>query len=284
MAILIIYPSSYYDLYKVDEDLSEEYEAEISTGLFDTIFFGYSQWFDEGRLVLTQKPLEKRNAIYRGWMMKPDKYKVFYEKMLDNNIHLITTPDEYELMHIFPNIYPQIVYDTARTLTFPLDKEIDVNILNKNFDMFMIKDYVKSVKGTNFPKYFKTPVSQPDFNEWIRKFYEYRGNLLTGGICVKEYLSLKKYGDKTNEFRVFYCNGEVLSICRNSLQPDFVAQPPLEMIFKYKNLQSLYYTLDFAELDNGIWKIIEAGDGGVSGLSPNQDIVAYYRSLYKILE
>lgn len=28
----------------------------MNTGLFDTVFFGYNAWFDEGRLVLTYKP------------------------------------------------------------------------------------------------------------------------------------------------------------------------------------------------------------------------------------
>ena len=40
----------------------------------------------------------------------------------------------------------------------------------------------------------------------MKLFYNYRGNLYTGGICIKEYLLLRKYGDKTNEYRVFYVN------------------------------------------------------------------------------
>ena len=32
--------------------------------------------------------------------MNPEKYERFYERLLENNIRLITTPEEYELMHI----------------------------------------------------------------------------------------------------------------------------------------------------------------------------------------
>ena len=42
--------------------------------------------------------------------------------------------------------------------------------------------------------------------------------------------------------------------------------------------------MDYAELADGTWKIIEAGDGGVSGLSPGQNLEAYYRALYNALK
>ncbi len=55
----------------------------------------------------------------------------------------------------------------------------------------MIKDYVKSVKGTDFPKFFDKNTTQDELDNWMNVFYKYRGNLLTGGICVKEFLPLK---------------------------------------------------------------------------------------------
>lgn len=38
-------------------------------------------------------------------MMKPKKYEAFYNELLENNIELVTSPKEYELMHMFPNVY-----------------------------------------------------------------------------------------------------------------------------------------------------------------------------------
>lgn len=115
-------------------------------------------------------------------------------------------------------------------------------------------------------------------------FYKYRGDLLTGGICIKEYLDLKHYDGKTNEFRVFYVNHENISLSRNSGQPDYTCTPPENLINKYSGLKSPYYTIDYAELTDGTWKIIEAGDGSVSGLSPGQDAGAYFRALYQAVK
>ncbi len=56
--------------------------------------------------------------------------------------------------------------------------------------------------------------------------------------------------------------------------------PPQELIEKYRGLKSPYYTLDYAELEDDLWKILEAGDGQVSGLSDFQDYYSYFRTLY----
>lgn len=281
MIDLILFPSSYFDVKKVDEDLIDEYRGAKATDLFDIIIFGYDKWFNENKLVLTDIPETKRKAVYRGWMMKPDKYKKFYNQLLENNIELVTSPKEYELMHIFPNIYKHFGNDTAKMKLYPLHEKIDVNDLKKTFKRFMIKDYVKSVKGTNFPKFFDESISQEEFDQWMEVFYKYRGNLLTGGICVKEFLQLKYYGERINEYRVFYINHKVATISRNSAQGNFTPEVPRDLVDKYNDIDSLYYTVDFAELEDGSWKVIEAGDGSVSGLSEFQDAEQYYRALYQ---
>ncbi len=280
MVDLVLFPSSFFSVKKVDEDLQIEYDAVKETGLFDTILFGYDKWFNEGKLVLTEKPSQKRMAIQRGWMMKPEQYELFYGELLKNNIQLVTTPAEYRLMHIFPNVYKCFGTDTARMEIYPLHQQIHVNKLKTLFDRFMVKDFVKSVKGTDFPKFFDQTISQEEFDDWMEVFYKYRGNLLTGGICIKEFLDLKLYGDRTNEYRVFYVNYEIATVSRNSGQGNFTPEPPRKLLEKYRNMKSCYYTIDYAELKDGTWKVMEAGDGSVSGLSENQDAGHYFRTLY----
>ena len=280
---LILFPSEYYDIKMVDSDLRQEYDAVRDTGLFDVVLFGYDQWFNEGKLKIQGIPETMRGAVYRGWMMKPEDYERFYREAHENNIELLTSPEEYRLMHIFPNVYEYVREDTAKMEIFPLHKSIDVEKLKKSFDRFMVKDCVKSEKGTEIPRFFDGAITQEEFDHWMEVFYNYRGNLLTGGICIKEYLNLKKYGDKTNEFRVFYINHTAATVCRNSGQGNYTKEPPRLLIDKYSNLGSPYYTVDYAELEDGRWVIIEAGDGGVSGLSEGQDYGQYFRSLYHLI-
>ncbi len=282
MIDLILFPSSFFSIKKVDEDLQGEYDAVRSTGLYDTIFFSYDNWVKEGVLILNETPSMKRKAIMRGWMMKPEQYEKFYCALSEKNIELMTNPADYRQMHIFPNVYNLFGKDTAAMKIYPLHEQIDIEALKKQFPRFMIKDFVKSVKGTEFPKYFDTSVSQDVFDEWMKVFYKYRGDLLTGGICVKEFLDLKFYDNRPNEYRVFYVNGEIVTISRNSGQRDYTPEPPKELIEKYRNLPSCYYTVDYAELTDGSWKVMEAGDGSVSGLSENQNAEHYFRALYHV--
>ena len=157
-------------------------------------------------------------------MMKPEQYALFYRELLSQKIRLLTTPEMYESLHLFPRVYPELLPDTARMLTFPLHSEIDVRTCQRAFGRFLVKDYVKSVKGSEFPAYFDENCSQEAFNVWMELFYRYRGDLLTGGICIKEFLDLKRYEGRTNEYRVFYVNHEPICISRNSGQEGKVAE------------------------------------------------------------
>lgn len=114
----------------------------------------------------------------------------------------------------------------------------------------------------------------------MKKFYEYRGGLFTGGICIKEFVELKKYANFKNEYRVFYINGKVATVNRNSGQSEYLPKPPIELIEKYRKMDSCFYTIDFAESENGKWIVIEAGDRSVSGLSDFQDYCEFFRKLY----
>lgn len=99
----------------------------------------------------------------------------------------------------------------------------------------------------------------------------------------EEFLDLKFYEGHPNEYRVFYACNEIVTVSRNSGQQDYTPEPPKELIERYSNLPSCYYTVDFAELDDGTWNVMETGDGSVSGLSENQNAEHYFRTLYYAL-
>lgn len=276
----LLFPSDYFNRKEVDQDMKEEYNAAMSTGLFDVLLFGYDEWFNENWLVLSHEPETTEDVIYRGWMMTPEKYQSFYDALLKHDIKLVTSPASYQLMHAFPNVFPYLAEDTPDMIVFEKGEPVDIELAKQKYGRFMVKDFVKSVKGSSFPKYFDRKTTQAEFDKAMELFYELRGDLFTGGICLKEYVDLKLYGDHTNEYRVFYINGAPRTICRNSLQINTTSELPEELVNKYAKLGSPFYTIDYAERADGQWIIIEAGDGQVSGLSPGQDMAAFYRALY----
>lgn len=276
----VLFPSEVFSIKEVDSCFESEFNAAKENGNFEIYFYDYEEFVSSGVLLLNRKPQEKTLTVLRGWMLKNDQYKDFHNKLLEKNIELITSPDEYSQMHLFPYIYPRIIEDTPKILSYPENVKIDLSEIKSTFKRFMIKDFVKSEKGTDFPKYFDSSITENDFEHYLKMFKEYRGKLFTIGYCFKEFVDLKKYNNHTNEWRVFYLNGKAVSVCQNSEQENIEAKVPENLVEKYKNLPSPFYTIDFAELEDGSWKILETGDGQVSGLSKNQDISSFFQKLF----
>lgn len=53
-----------------------------------------------------------------------------------------------------------------------------------------------------------------------------------------------------------------------TLQPDYAKMPPADLTERYSDFPVFIIRFDYAEIADGTWKILEAGDGNVSGLSP----------------
>lgn len=273
----ILFPSDYFNRNKIDAELEQEYIAAKKAG-FDVMLFDYSSWFESRKLVLNRDS-DCDLILYRGWMMKPELYCEFEKQLKKVGYHLVVECNAYKRLHEFVHVYPIIRDDTAPMMKFPLHTRIDVKFLQDTFGRFMVKDYVKSVKGSDFPVYFDSSIIQSEFDNWMEKFYEYRGDLLTGGICIKKYLDLKKYGRSTNEYRAFYYHNELMMLMKSSNQIMEYGKPPVELINKYKMLDSPFFTIDFAELEDGSWTVIECGDGQVSGITDSSQTELFYKLL-----
>ncbi|MDE7224606.1 MAG: hypothetical protein K2O34_12620, partial [Acetatifactor sp.] len=138
--MMILFPSSYLNSRRVDEAFEREYEAAHEAGLEATLF--YQQLWDEKRELRLDS--EKMGCVlYRGWMMKPEDYQIFHNRLRDRGLSLLTSPGQYETMHIFPNAYKWLAEDTPKTLFFPLHARMDVEEIRRELGEFLIKDYVK---------------------------------------------------------------------------------------------------------------------------------------------
>jgi hypothetical protein len=143
----------------------------------------------------------------------------------------------------------------------------------------MVKDYVKSAKQTGFPQRIETPVTREDCDRLSDEFIRLRGDLYTGGIVCKQYVELRKYAMRTNEWRGFYLFGKLLTLSGNSMQFPVCPQPPKELVERMEGFDSPFYTVDFGELADGSWTVLETGDGQVSGLATEIMPEEFYAAL-----
>ena len=278
----VLFPADYFSKKAPDGAMRVEYEAAVAEVRLDIGLFDLELFEECGAFVLI-RPFsdESLPLLYRGWMMKPEQYATFFGAMRESGLEPMTRPEEYDEFHMFPFAYARhsvLNLNAPRLVAFP-GKSVDAEVVNRTFSEFMVKDYVKSVKGTSFPASVRTPISQGDLDALVEEFVRLRGGLFTKGIVLKEVVDLRRYGDATNEWRAFYLQGKLLNVCRNSNQHANTPAPPAGLVSSCGSLGSPYYTVDFAELGDGCWVVIETGDGQVSGLAAAQDPVIYYQVL-----
>lgn len=284
MEKIILYPCSYDNLREVDEDYKFEEQIANKFGI-NTVTFNYDAFvtFGEKLKIHSNIELNKDNmvtAVYRGWMLLPEKYKELYDNLLELGIKLVNNPDEYENAHCFNKAYKELEEYTPKILVFNKDEKINWINVQKIISKFIVKDFVKSVKGFDFEHYLDFTYTDNELDNKIEKFKKLRGNLYTGGIILKEYVDLDRSGGKTHEFRGFYYNGRLVTLYQNSNNTEDEIKNVIKFANSIPKLKSKFYTVDFAIKKNGETIVIETGDGQVSGIDSEEEVSTLYNYIF----
>ena len=265
-----------HPLYKdqVDEDYREEYQT---AGLNSPCaLFSYED-LKEGKLSLFGEKISGL-TIYRGWMMKPDMYNFFYDKLEEKGIILINTPEEYKRYHTLPGWYnefkeftPESVWENTGTLESALDLTIGLS------GSYIVKDYVKSRKHEWYDAcYIQNITDTTNVKKTIGNFIERQGDSLVGGIVLRKFVKLKPIGyhEKSGmpiseEYRVFVYAGRVMIIENywRTENKNIISDDEFTWIFTLiDKIRSNFVTMDLGRTEDGKLIVMELGDGQVSGL------------------
>ena len=259
---------------KVDGDYEEEFQAaglEHACALFsyEDLEIGKLSLYGENVSGLT---------IYRGWMMKPDLYRVFYNKLEENGIILINTPEEYERYHMLPGWYDDFKDDTAQSVWEDQGTVDSALLLTRGLKgSYIVKDYVKSRKHEWYDACFINNIAnKTNAERIIRNFVERQDSDLVGGVVLRQFEKLKSIGFHpksgmpiSEEYRIFAFAKRIMII-------DDYWQADKKVSFSDKEYQwieasvrkfeSHFVTMDIARREDGKLIIMELGDGQVSGL------------------
>ena len=269
----ILFPCD-QNLKQVDENFLIEFnmckELQINTALYD-----HDKLISDDIIKITNFSDDK--IILRSWMLNKSQYLKLYNKLLIKNCKLINNVDEYLYCHYFPNVLQDIKNYCINSTWFYLSDMDDklLKLVHKNIKTdLIIKDFVKSEKGTNYFKINKD-ITFNDFKIFVNAFINERQPLFNEGIVLKEYLKVKN-----NEWRAFILNGELISLDRNS-SDNSLESPSIDYIKTIAKIinKSNFYTIDFIQKENDEWIILECGDGQVSGLSKNTNVKNFYVNL-----
>jgi hypothetical protein len=237
---------------------------------------------------------EPASCVYRGWMLRPERYDVLFAALAERGLLLVNHPDAYRRCHYLPGWYPAFEDMTPRSVWLETGPHVSIDGVMDLLATFgsaplILKDFVKSRKHEWAEACFIPSASDhAGVERVVRRFIELQGDDLAGGLVFREFVDLKQLGPHpqsgmplTREFRLFFANHQLIASVPYWDGVDYGAQDmPIDRFeLAATRVDSAFFTMDVAQKADGDWLVIELGDGQVAGLPENVAIPAFYAAL-----
>lgn len=248
---------------------------------------------DRAIRAVPQQP-EPCQALYRGWMLRPEQYTQLYDALAARDLRLLNDPVAYRHTHYLPESYALIEGSTPRTVWLSTGPDVEMDRVMEALRPFgdapvIVKDYVKSRKHEWAEAcYVPSAADRAAVERVVRRFLELQGDDLNEGLVFREFVNFRPLTAHsrsgmplTKEYRVFVLDGEPLYTVPYWEEGVYDADPPPLDAFRevMRSIRSQFYTMDLAQRMDGEWLIVELGDGQVAGLPDRTDFAAFYTTL-----
>lgn len=289
----IIMCSDAFDTRRVDPDWAAECEVARGEGLRVELVHWESVVAGDGDEAVRGVPARSGLAIYRGWMLTPERYALLFESLRTRGVELVTSPDCYTQAHTLPGWYPFFEGYTPRSSWLPFSKGDPIEaafaqareLLASCPDGIMVKDYVKSRKHEWLEACF---IPDDAALERVISTFVERQEEIVGGLVFREFVPLQPLGPHPRsgmpmsvELRMLLYNGKVIATM--PYWPDQKLDYALPDLCKFSSafagLGQGLVSVDLALTVANEWIVIEVGDGQVSGLPNPSDALALYSAL-----
>lgn len=293
----ILFPSSPMSAREIEPDYADEHAAAVAAG-FTVGFMDHS--------LVTSGEAERAArlardlaglTIYRGWMLTPTQYASLYAVLAERGVVLVNDPAAYRFCHWLPESYAAIEGRTPRTVWMPLAGAPDMDAVMALLRPFgdaplVLKDYVKSQKHYwNEACFIPHGNDRPAVERTVRRFLDLQGPDLNEGLVFREFVPLKVVGKHPRsgmplsaEVRTFWFDRQlVLAEGYWHGFEDLSASAPIDAFADVvARVPSRFFVMDLALRADGTWKVVELGDGQVSGLQDPTSATRFYDRLAEL--
>jgi hypothetical protein len=235
----------------------------------------------EAERAVERVPVGLGAAWYRGWMIPFEHYRALARALEQRGVELLVAAERYRAAHELPGWYaafadvtPVSVWRAGGAGRMPSADELVSLVGGLRPGPGVVKDYVKSRKYEWDEACFIPDVSDTAaVARVVRRFVELQGEFLAGGVVLREFESFVAPQSVAAEVRVWWLDGEARLVTphpdsphRESLVPELGQIEPA-----VRRLGCRFVTTDVALRTDGVWRVVEAGDGQVSDLHPSVD-------------
>jgi ATP-grasp domain, R2K clade family 3 len=264
--MMLLVPADVLRARRVDHHFAAEADAARAAGM-DVALVDHDALSRPGDAddAVRRVPAGDEAAIYRGWMLRSEQYTAFAEALRRRNVTLRTNPEQYRQAHELPSWYPSLAVVTPRSVWTVGDDRAAFDRARGELGPgpAVLRDYTKSMKH-----YWHEAALIPELDDgdaaWAvaTRFRELRGEDMTGGFVLREFERFVSV-----EVRTWWVDGECRLI---GPHPDTTQDMPAtevdltEVEPLIAGLGLPFVTADVALRADGVWRVIELGDGQVS--------------------
>jgi hypothetical protein len=263
-AVILLVPADVLRPRRVDEHFAAEVDAARAAGVevalvdHDALAAG-----DAERAVA--RVSGDGVALYRGWMLRSEQYAAFAHALAQRGVTLRTTPAQYRQAHELPGWYAALAAVTpASVWTDGVDRgAFDRARGELGPGPAVLRDYTKSMKHHWHEAAFVPDVADPE-PAWTvaSRFRELRDEDLVGGFVLRRFERFV-----SAEVRTWWVDGVCRLVGPHPDTPDDPPAPELDLTAiapLVSGLRLPFVTADLVRRDDGVWRLVEVGDGQVS--------------------
>jgi hypothetical protein len=204
-------------------------------------------------------------AIYRGWMLTGQAYAGLEAALAAGGTRLHTTADQYRRGHELPGWYAALAGFTPPSAWTAGTARSDFHLARRSLGdgPAVVRDYSKSMKH-----YWHEATYIPELGDaaaaWAvaDRMRELRGDDLAGGFVLRRFEAFTG-----PEVRTWWVDGTCRLVTAHPDTPDQSPPPGLDLTVFAPAIAALelpFVTVDLVRRDDGVWRIVELGDGQVS--------------------
>ncbi|MET9483911.1 ATP-grasp domain-containing protein [Streptomyces sp. NPDC006638] len=221
---------------------------------------------------------------YRGWMMPATVYGTLERALAERGCALLTGAADFRRGHELPGWYEEFAALTPATRwlprppgTPPTRDELAALAAPLGSGPGIVKDYVKSRKHEWDEACFVPELTDTArLSAVVDRFFALQDDTLAGGVVLRAYEPFVAGG----EARVWWVDGVPVLTTAHPDTPDRRPTPETAAVGRaVRALGSRFVTTDLALREDGVWRVVEVGDGQVSGLPTGTDATPLFAAL-----
>lgn len=235
----------------------------------------------------------EERGVYRGWILPAPVYGRLHGTLAQaKGIALLNSPEAYRAAQHLPLAYPCLAGHTPETVWVAADELSPERIVAAAAQLgggpLLVKDYVKSEKHAwEEACFIPSGTDGAAVLRVVDAFRARRGEALEGGVVLRRFVPLRRTGVHPSsgmpvamEVRCFFVGGTPTARVRYwEGQQDALPAVPDALLALGARIDSPFFTMDFAQREDGGWTVIETGDGQVSGFPGGAGMRAVYAAL-----